>query len=69
MAIPTSESVHPGRADAHTANTGRITNMPKRRSPKMAARDTAARNSPGVIRGVEFTSKTGLEREKEAGLY
>ena len=66
-ATPTSVSVHPGRPWAHSANTGRITNMPKRRSPKIEARERLARSSLGVMRPKSPT-KSGIGAGRKATL-
>src|SRR5579862_7576437 len=55
MAIPASSRVHPGRPVAQSAKTGRITNMPKSRNPKMEASARLDFTSAAVMRAGEFT--------------
>src|SRR3954471_18506760 len=53
--MPTSVRLQPGRPSAHSANTGRITNMPKSRSANTEASEALARSSAGLMRAGGFT--------------
>src|SRR5258706_10942624 len=57
--MPTSVRVQPGRPSACRAKTGRMMNMPKRRSPKIEASERLARSSRGLMRAGEFTEIGG----------
>src|SRR5450631_2209153 len=62
MAMPASCRLHPGRPWVQSANTGRMMNIPKRRSPKIAASERLARSSLELMRAVEFTESGGWSR-------
>src|SRR5437763_17161397 len=56
---------HPGRPCAHKAKTGRMMNMPNRRSPKIAASDRLACSSRELMRAGEFTEMGAWSEEEE----
>src|SRR3974390_1990120 len=55
MATPASCRLHPGRPSAHRAKTGRMMNMPKRRSAKIEASARLDWISAALMRAAEFT--------------